>query len=89
MVLQLRAVDSDMRWVLSLVLAAALSVNRGQQPEATALQQARGIDAADIRTVLAEMGAAFVVSQADPLVRKMRHCRVRSAPAISMERQRP
>lgn len=70
-VLQLRAVDSDMRWVLSLVLAAALSVNRGEQPEATALQQARGIDAADIRTVLAEMGAAFVVSQADPLVRKM------------------
>jgi hypothetical protein len=70
-VLQLRAVDSDMRWVLSLVLAAALSVNRGEQPEATALQQARGIDAAEIRTVLAEMGAAFVVSQADPLVRKM------------------
>lgn len=70
-VLQLRAVDSDMRWVLSLVLAAALSVNRGEQPEATALQQARGIDAADIRMVLAEMGAAFVVSQADPLVRKM------------------
>jgi len=70
-VLQLRAVDSDMRWVLSLVLAAALSVNRGKQPEATALQQARGIDAADIRTVLAEMGASFIVSQADPLVRKM------------------
>lgn len=70
-VLERRAVDSDMRWVLSLVLAAALAVNRSEQPEATSLQQERGLDAANIRIVLAEMGAGFVVAQADPLLQKM------------------
>ena len=70
-VLERRAVDSDMRWVLSLVLAAALALNRAQQPEATTLQQGRGLDAGNIRMVLAEMGAGFVVLQADPLVQKM------------------
>lgn len=70
-VLQRRTVDSDLRWVLSMVLAAALAINRAQQPEATTLQQVRGLDAANIRVVLAEMGAAFVVLQADPLVQKM------------------
>lgn len=70
-VLERRAVDSDIRWVLSLVLAAALAVNRSQQPEAIALQQGRGLDAANIRIVLAEMGAGLVVAQADPLVQKM------------------
>lgn len=69
--LRIRAVDSDMRWVLSLVLAAALAVNRAQQPEAAALQKARGLDATDIGRVLAEMGATHVVSQADPFVRRM------------------
>lgn len=69
--LRIRAVDSDMRWVLSLVLAAALAVNRAQQPEAAALQKALGLDAADIGLVLTEMGAAFVVSQAEPFVRQM------------------
>lgn len=70
-VLERRAVESDMRWVLSLVLAAALALNRAQQPEATTLQQGRGLDAGNIRMVLAEMGAGFVVLQADPLVQKM------------------
>ncbi len=70
-VLQRRAVDSDMRWVLSLVLAASLAINRLQQPEATTLQQVRGLDSTNIRMVLAEMGAAFVVAQADPFVRQM------------------
>jgi hypothetical protein len=70
-VLERRAVDSDMRWVLSLVLAAALAINRSQQSEATALQAVHGLDAANIRIVLAEMGAGLVVAQADPLVQKM------------------
>lgn len=70
-VLGRRTVDSDLRWVLSLVLAAALAINRAQQPEATTLQRVRGLDAANIRMILAEMGAAFVVAQADPLIQKM------------------
>jgi len=69
--LRKRAVDSDVRWVVSLVLAAAMAINRSQLPAAAMLQQARGLDATIVSELITEMGSAFVVTQADPLVRQL------------------
>lgn len=66
-----RAVDSDIRWVVSLVLAAAMIINRSRMPAAATLQQARGLDATMGSTLMNEMGVAFVVTQADPLMRQI------------------
>lgn len=69
--LRKRAVDSDVRWVFSLVLSAAMAINRSRMPTAATLQQVRGFDATVVGTLMAEMGAAFVVTQADPLMRQI------------------
>lgn len=69
--LRKRAVDSDVRWVVSLVLAAAIAVNRSQLPAAAMVQRARGLDAASVGELMAEMGTALVVTQADPLLRQL------------------
>jgi hypothetical protein len=69
--LRKRALDSDVRWVVSLVLAAAMAINRSRMPAAATLQQGRGFDATMVANLMAEMGVAFVVTQADPLMRQI------------------
>jgi hypothetical protein len=64
-------VDSDVRWVLSLVLAAAIGINRGQQRESAAMAQARGLSSETFRMLMADMGAGFVVAQAEPWLQRM------------------
>jgi hypothetical protein len=58
-------VDSDVRWVLSLVLAAAIGINRGQQRESAALAKVRGLHSETFRMLMADMGAGFIVAEAD------------------------
>jgi len=64
-------VDSDIRWVLSVVLAAAIGINRGQQRESAALAQSRGLSGETFRMLMADMGAGFVVAQAEPWLQRM------------------
>ena len=58
-------VDSDVRWVLSLVLAAAIGINRGQQRESAALAKVRGLSSETFRMLMADMGAGFVAADAE------------------------
>ena len=67
-VLRRPVVDGDLRWVLSLLLAAALGINRSQRPDVAALTRARGLEADVQRVLMAEMGAGYVVAQMDALL---------------------
>jgi hypothetical protein len=67
-VLRRPVVDGDLRWVLSLLLAAALGINRLQRTDVAALTRARGLEADVQRVLMAEMGAGYVVAQLDALL---------------------
>lgn len=67
-VLRRPVVDGDLRWVLSLLLAAALGINRSQRTDVAALTRARGLEADVQRVLMAEMGAGYVVAQLDALL---------------------
>ena len=67
-VLRRRVVDADLRWVLSLMMAAALGINRSQRIDVAAVIRARGLDSDVQRVLMAEMGAGFVIAQMDALL---------------------
>jgi hypothetical protein len=65
-VLRRPIVDSDLRWALSLMMAAALGINRSRRAEIAAVARARGLEPDLQRVLMAEMGAGYVVAQLDP-----------------------
>lgn len=67
-VLRRPVVDGDLRWVLSLVMAAALGINRSQRADVVELGRIRGLDPDLQRVLMAEMGAGYVVAQMDALL---------------------
>jgi hypothetical protein len=67
-VLRRPIVDSDLRWALSLMMAAALGINRSQRAEISAVARARGPEPDLQRVLMAEMGAGYVVAQLDALL---------------------
>jgi hypothetical protein len=67
-VLRRPVVDGDLRWVLSLLLAAALGINRSQRPDVAVLIRARRLEPDVQRVLMAEMGAGYVVAQMDALL---------------------
>ena len=67
-VLRRPIVDSDLRWALSLMMAAALGINRSRRAEIAAVARARGLEPDLQRVLMAEMGAGYVVAQLDALL---------------------
>jgi hypothetical protein len=67
-VLRRPVVNGDLRWALSLMMAAALGINRSQRADVAALMRARGLDSDVQRVLMAEMGAGYVVAQMDALL---------------------
>jgi len=67
-VLRRPVVDGDLRWVLSLMMAAALGINRSQRADITDLIRDRGLDSDVQRVLMAEMGAGYVVAKLDALL---------------------
>ena len=67
-VLRRPVVDGDLRWVLSLMMAAALGINRSQRADVAELGRIRGLDPDLQRVLMAEMGAGYVVAQMDSLL---------------------
>jgi hypothetical protein len=67
-VLRRPVVDSDLRWALSLMMAAALGINRSQRAEIAALARVRVLEPDLQRVLMAEMGAGYVVAQLDPML---------------------
>jgi len=67
-VLRRPVVDGDLRWVLSLLMAAALGINRSQRADVAELGRIRGLEQDMQRVLMAEMGAGYVVSQMDALL---------------------
>jgi hypothetical protein len=67
-VLRRPIVDSDLRWALSLMMAAALGINRSQRAEIAAVAHVRGLEPDLQRVLMAEMGTGYVVAQLDPML---------------------
>lgn len=67
-VLRRPIVDSDLRWALSLMMAAALGINRGQRAEIAALVRVRGLEPDLQRVLMAEMGTGYVIAQLDVML---------------------
>ena len=67
-VLRRPVVDGDLRWVLSLMMAAALGINRSQRADVAELGRGRGLEQDMQRVLMAEMGAGYVVAQLDALL---------------------
>ena len=67
-VLRRPVVDSDLRWALSLMIAATLGINRSQRAEIAAVARVRGLEPDLQRVLMAEMGAGYVVAQMDTLL---------------------
>ncbi|PSM31167.1 hypothetical protein [Haliangium sp. UPWRP_2] len=61
-------VDGDLRWVLSLMIAAALGINRSQRADVAELGRVRGLEPDVQRVLMAEMGAGYVVAHIDTLL---------------------
>jgi hypothetical protein len=70
-VLRRPVVDGDLRWVLSLMMAAALGINRSQRADVAALGRVRGLEPDVQRVLMAEMGAGYVVAQLDALLPRL------------------
>ena len=67
-VLRRPVVDGDLRWVLSLIMAAALGINRSQRADVAELGRVRSLEPDVQRVLMAEMGAGYVVAQLDALL---------------------
>ena len=67
-VLRRPVVDGDLRWILSLMMAAALGINRSQRPEVAEMGHVRGLEQDMQRVLMAEMGAGYVIAQMDALL---------------------
>ena len=67
-VLRRPVVDGDLRWVLSLMMAAALGINRSQRADVAELGRVRGLEPDVQRVLMAEMGAGYVVAHMDTLL---------------------
>ena len=67
-VLRRPVVDGDLRWVLSLLMAAALGINRSQRADVAELGRIRGLEPDVQRVLMAEMGAGYVIAQMDALL---------------------
>lgn len=61
-----------LRWVLAILLAAALAANRTGSDEGNDLVVALGLQPSLIRVLMAEMGAGWVVAQLDERLVAMR-----------------
>ena len=59
--------QGQLRWVLAVLIAAALGSNRTQSDEGSDLVVALGFQPSVIRALMAEMGAGWVVAQLDGL----------------------
>lgn len=60
--------DGDLRWVLSLMIAAALGINRSQRVDVAELGRVRGLESDIQRVLMGEMGAGYVVAEMEAIL---------------------